>query len=566
VDVLRIGRSQDPSVLLPYTDNTLVGSNIRAQIFNSLTTRDQDETVLPDLAYYIPTLENGGAYYVGTGDDKRLVLKYKLKHGIKWADGQEFDSNDVIFTYKLILDPDFPATSRQTYQKFQSIDNPDKYTIIINYLTWKEAEALIKRDPDTYAHMQGYVDKKIPVTDTLYNEVIGYILPEHILGKIAPQNIESSEYARLPWGTGPYKPTKFEKTTTIEMEANANYNVNLNVPFTKKLSLPYFRDNKQLPVGMDTGTIDVAMSSGLDNDFLPALQAVADKGKVVLSTKASNTYEHIDFHNQKEPFNDIRVRQAVAYALDRDAINKALFAGRVTFINTWLSPNNWASAENPKNTAKFGSITSQLVKYNYNPDKAKALLDEAGWKVGADGIREKNGKKLKINWLTTNRAYRVLMAQVQQQYMKAIGIESTPDVRPAGEVFADPPEGPLYSGSYGDFGVVEFAWAGTDEPGGTGLYDSTQIPSEANGFSGTNDLFWSNAASDKLLRDAESFIGKPDERIKAYLEQQVIFSKELPSIPLFLLTTISMYDKKLQNYQITSQGVNLNINEWYLSK
>jgi peptide/nickel transport system substrate-binding protein len=317
---------------------------------------------------------------------------------------------------------------------------------------------------------------------------------------------------------------------------------------------------------MDTDAIDVAMSSGLDPDFLPTLQAVADKGKVTLTSKVSNTYEHIDFHNQKEPFNDIRVRQAVAYALDRDAINKALFAGRVTFINTWIVPSNWASAENPKNIAKFGSITNQLVKYAYNPDKAKALLDEAGWKMGADGVREKNGKKLKINWLTTNRAYRVLMAQVQQQYMKAIGIDSTPDVRPAGEVFADPPEGPLYSGSYGDFGVVEFAWAGTEEPGGSGLFDSTQIPSEANGFSGQNDIFWTNKESDTLLREGETMLGHSDERIQTFLKQQVIFSKELPSIALFALPNISMQKKGLQNYQISSQGVILNVNEWYLSK
>jgi len=113
-DVLRLGRGQDPSVMLPYADNTLIGTYMRGFVFNSLTTRNEKAQVLPDLALFVPTIENGGAYYVGTGDAKHLVVKYKLKRGIKWADGQNFDSNDVIFTYKLWLNPDFPVPPART--------------------------------------------------------------------------------------------------------------------------------------------------------------------------------------------------------------------------------------------------------------------------------------------------------------------------------------------------------------------------------------------------------------------------------------------------------------------
>src|SRR5579859_1870916 len=109
VDTFRIGRGQDPGTLIPIEDSTLIGSNIRNFVYNGLTKRDKDQNVLPDLAAYVPTLDNGGAYYVGTGDDKHMVVKYKLKRGIKWFDGQEFTSNDVIFTYKLTLDSNFPA-------------------------------------------------------------------------------------------------------------------------------------------------------------------------------------------------------------------------------------------------------------------------------------------------------------------------------------------------------------------------------------------------------------------------------------------------------------------------
>jgi ABC-type transport system substrate-binding protein len=391
-DVLRLGRGQDPSTMLAYTDNTLIGTYLRGFVFNSLTTRNEKAEVLPDLALFLPTIENGGAYYVGTGDAKHLVVKYKLKRGVKWADGQEFNSNDVIFTYKLWLNPDFPAASRQAAQVFSSIDNPDAYTLIFNYLTWPEAKTLIARDASTYGFMQAFVDQKIPVTQPLYNEQFGAVLPEHALKGIAPADIKKSDYARLPWATGPYKVTKWETGQQMTLEINSNYNVEVDKPVIKQIYSPLFADNKQLVVGMDTGTIDMSTSESLTPDLLPDILKVQDKGKVKAYNIASAGYEHVDFNTQKEPFNDVRLRQAVAYGLNLDAINKAVFGGGVTLINSYIAPTSWASIENPANIKKFPAIANQLPKYTYDPAKAKQLLDAAGWTVGSDGIREKGGQ------------------------------------------------------------------------------------------------------------------------------------------------------------------------------
>jgi peptide/nickel transport system substrate-binding protein len=567
VDVLKIGRGQDPGTMLPYSDNSLIGTRLRGFVFNSLTSRNDKSQPIADLAVFLPTIENGGAYYVGTGDAKHLVVKYKLKRGVKWADGQEVTSNDVIYTYKLWLDPKVPANSRQGAEYFDVVDNPDAYTVIFNYLTWPQAADLIKRDAATYGFLQAFVDTKAPVTQPTYNEVFGAVLPEHFLKSMAPADIADSDYARTPWGTGPYKVTKWETGQEMTLDANPNYNVEVDKPVIKQIYSPLFSDNKQIPVALDTGTIDMSTDESLTPDLLPTYVDLDKKGKIKLFSIPTLGYEHIDFNTQKAPFDDVRVRQAVLYGLDMNAINQAVFGGGITLINSYIPATNWASIENPDNAKKFPDIANQLTKYTYNVDKAKSLLDAAGWTVGSDGIREKGGKKLKITWLTTTKAYRVKIATIQQQYMKAIGIDSTPNPVPSSQTFAPPPDGPLYSGSYGDFGVIMFAYGfTTDEPAAVGTFDSTQIPSAANGFAGGNDLFWSNADADKYAREAESYIGRPDARIKAYMNHQLIVNQQLPTAPLFALPTIWLANKNISNFKPDAYQFNFNAQQWYLGK
>jgi peptide/nickel transport system substrate-binding protein len=567
VDTLRMGRGQDPSTLLPYNDSTLVGTYFLSAIFDSLVARDDKEQLYADLALYVPSLENGGAYYTGTGADKRLTVKYKLKRGVKWFDGTELTSQDFIDTMVLVLDPNFPAVSRQIFQQLHNIDNPDAYTLLMNFNTYPEATDLIKRDAATYGFMQGFVDKKIPVGDPLYIDDTGFtVLPMHFLKNQKPADIPNSDYALTPWGTGPYHATKFETGQEITMEINPNYNVMADKPVIKTIYSPLFSDNKQLPVGMDTGTIDLTTAESITPDQAPALTAVAAKGKVSYVNVPSLGYEHIDFNTTKAPFNDVKVRQAFAYAIDRDAINNSVFAGALKFINTVIPPTSWASCENAANSSR--PECAGMIKYNLDVAKANSLLDSAGWSAkGADGIRTKDGKRLSIDLLTTTKSYRKLMVSALPQMLKAVGIEAKADPQPAGQVFAAPPDGPLYSGSYGDFGTVEFAWAdvGNDEPF-SNLYITSQIPQAANSNAGQNDTFWSNAQYDSLYADEQTGLGHAAARLTDFLKMQVIENNEIPSLPMFALPTQYLVSKGLQNFKPGSFVMTWNINQWYMSK
>ena len=155
---------------------------------------------------------------------------------------------------------------------------------------------------------------------------------------------------------------------------------------------------------------------------------------------------------------------------------------------------------------------------------------------------------------------------MQQEMLHEVGIDSVPNMEPSSMVFADPPDGPLYTGSYGDFGVVQFAWTnGTDEPGAAGLFASSSIPSDANQHSGSNDLFWSNAANDQYILAAESGVGHTDARIRNYLLQQVNFMQQVPSIPLFAIPSLALHSARLQHFQMDVNGILRNVQEWTLS-
>lgn len=574
VDVLRLDFCCKPATLMPPPPGS-VSAIYDAAVFNSLVKLDGSGNLAPDLAEYVPTIENGGAYFAGTGDDKRLLVKYKLKRGIKWYDGQPLNSSDVMFTYKLLVNPDFPGGGPEIFPKIAGMDNPDPYTIILSYRTWKEAASLIAHDKETYSALRAFVDRKIPVTDPLYNHSVDfYILPEHSLSKIAPADLPSSEYARLPWGSGPYHVTKFDPRADLgtELEINPNYNVTSNKPLIKRLVTPPLAQGYGLdPSKLGAETADVIVI-GVSPEYLPTAGALVSAGKFKLITATVSSalhWELVDFNVQAEPFNDKRLRQAVAYALDRDAIIRAILGSQVPVPNSWIGASNWASIDNPANAAKYPEIVSRLQKYPYDPARANQLLDQAGWtQRDANGTRVKNGK-LKIRWLITPFAYRLQVAKLAQQQLKAVGIEVTIDVRKIQEFFADSPDGLLPSGSFGDYGVAEFAWStGGDEPGGIEIYDSTKIPSDANGFKGYNYTRWANAESDRLLREADLGLGHSPERVKAFLQQQVIIMQDLPSIPMSgpLMSLGTLIPARLQHFEASSETVVGNIQNWYLPK
>jgi hypothetical protein len=181
-----IGSQQEPTDLTPM-DNAEVSVRIQELVSKGLVNRDADSNVYPELAWYVPTLENGGAFYVGTGDDQHLVVKYKLRQGIKWSDGTEFSSNDDVYRFKLDMDPNAPVTSRSEEQKLENVDNPDKYTVLYNYRSLNQLKAYYNSIPDKedYGFLKVYIDANKPAGSLTYSEQLNP-LPSKALANVAP--------------------------------------------------------------------------------------------------------------------------------------------------------------------------------------------------------------------------------------------------------------------------------------------------------------------------------------------------------------------------------------------
>jgi len=312
---------------------------------------------------------------------------------------------------------------------------------------------------------------------------------------------------------------------------------------------------------LKTGDIDMATSDALSLNQAPELDKLGAQGVTVKYTPA-NTWEHADFNLDKVWFQDAKVRQAIAYAVNRtDIVNKVLF-GKTVVMDTYLSPGNWASMMNPTMVQKYGT-KFPLTKYEFNPDKAKQLLDQAGWTVGSDGVRAKGGTKLAFRWSTTaNNQQRAAVTQIIKENLKAVGIDVTLEYIPAQQFFAD--DGPVY---HRTMDVAEFAWVSSDDPGSYGLYHSSQIPSEANNFSGQNDPGWKNARADELIKKANNSISQA-EREPLYAEHQMLFSQDLPSVPLFVRPNIAGAKTAIKNFLPTGTQTpeTWNAQELFLAK
>jgi len=544
-DTLVFAMSQEPASLFPLFENAAVAGIAAEPIFDGLINRDAKDNLYPEDAWYVPGLENGGAYYVGAGNDQHLVVKYKLRRGIKWADGQEVTSNDVIYYYKLIMDPNSTIQDRTLNEKVFNIDNPDKYTAVFNFMSYNQANAFYNgtNDKEHFAFLKPFIANKTPVIDPLYN-LIGSILPNHILSKIPADKITESSFARNPIGNGPFKVDHWTSGSEIVLVPNPNYNLTAP-PILKRIVIKIVSDTNQIIAQLKTGDLDAATSDAFAGPS-QVLDTLASSGQKVEYVPA-RVWEHIDFNLDRPQFQDKAVRKALTTAINRQRIVDQAYLGKTIILNTFLPPASWASMQNP-DFAKDWSSKFPLNVYNYDVAKANQMLDAAGWTTkDASGVRSKGGVKLEFNYATTaGNAIRQQVTQLVAADLKAVGANAILKYVPAAEFFGD--DGYLARRQH-DLG--EYAWILDVDPGST-LYDSQYIPSEANNFSGSNYPGYKNDKFDTLSRASNNEIDRT-KRAPLFAEMQQIWTDDLPAIPLYTRLNIEVHKDNLVNWE-TSAG------------
>jgi peptide/nickel transport system substrate-binding protein len=544
------GSLQEPDTMFCNEANTVV-----AQRFCSVVTF-QDQMVLPDekenwyptVPWYVPTLENGGSFYVGTGDDRHLVTKYKLRKGVKWSDGKEVTSNDAVFSYRFILD-DPNSVSVSVLSKLSTVDNPDKYTVVYNWMSLKEAKAKLA-DPGTdkvqFGFLNTFIDLGRPVSDVGYFAV-GSLHSQAALSKIPIDKVQESSEGQKPTGFGPYMVQEWKQGDSMTLVKNPQYNLTAP-PVINRIINRFNTDVNANVNAFLTGQLDAIESEGF---VVPPDQSdqIKAAGGVVASVPAAS-WEHLepvfaDAADGFTPFSDPAVRQALIYAINRDQIVKTVFKGAGAVMNGPNPPVVWHSLENPNFAKEFPDLAAKykLPTYSYDAAKANQLLDQAGWVKGGDGIRAKGGQKLSFEYGTTRNTTRQAIQALVANDLKAVGMDAAVVNYPQGFFNPDGPKATRKTE------LAEFAYVGTSLSN-YDTYDSKEWnTAEAPG--GQNNQHYKNNAVDAANRRYAAAADRKEMAEQSAIVQ-VEMMKDVAVVPLVQRANIEIYSGKLQNRKTTN--------------
>lgn len=522
---------QAPTVL-----NVLLSSGTKdtdaASTITEPLARISTNSLVPDvpiLAKEIPSTQNGelSADYT--------TVTWKLKDGIVWSDGQPFTADDVKFTYDWAIDPKNGSTATATYTDVKDVTVIDPTTVKITFKAPNAAWFIpFVGDP-------------------------GEIVPKHVVSKCAVAN--GCEFNLKPVGTGPYVVADFKPGDAALFKANDKYR-EPNAPYFAQIDWKGGGDAGTAAKAVQSGQVDYAWNLTID----PAsLKQVTDAGKT-LAAPTGFYVELLELNNadpraevdgelsspkSKNPyFSDPLVRQAMKYATDRDSIAK----------NLW----------GPGGTA--GNTTIPIVRgdagpaYSYDLKKASDLLDQAGWKKGADGIREKNGVKMNMTIRSTITPQRDKECQVIKASLAQIGVNMEIKSVDA-SVFFGRPDNPDQSVR---FTVdVEIIGTGSSRPDAQAYlenFTTGQIASKANNWGNSNIMRWSDPMYDQMFAQYKSELdpGKRKE-LSRKLDDYIV--NDGVRVPIVLRNSVSAYRPDLINVQFSPFSSEVwNIAHWSLKK
>ncbi len=501
-----IGMTQEPVQFNPLLYvNSGTEEVPEACMFDALWDVNEKGHFIPNLAARVPTLENGGISEGGK------VWKIELKKGIKWQDGVPFTAKDVEFSYKTIINPKVAIRSRSGFDMISDFRILDDH------------------------HIEIHISK--PFVPFAWGWQKMHIVPEHLLSKVKDINI--APYNTHPIGTGPYKLVKRVAGSHMIYEKNPNYH--RGTPAIDTVIHKFVPDQTVLYTQFKTGEIDVLGLHGVPPERFEEARHLS--GRDALVTPAP-WVEFIYFNCGKPQFKEKVVRQALYLAVDKEKWVKDIYYGLPPQTLSYLHPTHWA-------------YNSNLKDPGYNPGKAAEMLEGAGWKKGSDGIRQKNGVKLKFSMSTTagSKAREQAEAMVQAGW-KEIGVAMEIKNMPASVVWGE------YT-TKSQFDTLMVGWEPTVgmDPDYTARCHSKQIPVK-DGV-GSNYVQYQNPKLDKLLEEGV-LISDMKKRKAVYGEIQEILLDDVPFAPIFAY--VFMYGKKsnLKGYQINPYVTDItwNIQDW----
>ena len=549
---LIIGDWQEANQFNPYYSSQQTEANVLSATTATLVVFTADYRYGPDLAADVPTVDNGGVKAPGDNGDA-MTVTWKLRDGLKWSDGQPLTCDDFKYAAEWVLDK----------------DNVGVVTTGFTDLKGGAAGIECKSDTEMIWHFKNIYEGYI----TMMNAP----LPRHYLSKFTVKDMvngagfRATEVANLPV-SGAFKYESVTPQQELRLARNDNYKswATGKPAHLDTLIFKWYGDADLMIAGFKAGEVDVA--TDLQDSDIPKVQDLGDQ----VSAVPALTYEFLrpnwsagPFDAAKKtggcsrnatvqdrgkgcPMSDPAMRQAVAYAIDKNEINTRLLGGTVQVANTNISPGAWFYADQTPAT--------------FDPEKAKQILDAAGWKPGADGIREKDGLKAKIELCTTTRQVRIDTLALVANWLKDVGIEAVSNPVDATNIFAD------YNESTRDtpcvlrrsnFDLAEHAFTSSIDPLGNYFnYHSSQFDP-----AGVNDAQVKDPdidASMDAVRNSVDF----DVIKKAMADFQRLYVEKTVEVPLYYRQNVDLHSAKAGNFvgNPTQAGPTWNAVDWYVKQ
>ena len=489
-------------------------------------------------------------------NEDQTELTVYMEEGVKWHDGQELTAHDVVFTYQVMAHPDYEkaggirayyATPLKGYEEYNSGETDE----------FEGVEAI-----DDHTVVFKFAE---PNVTPLYLANF-HIIPKHIFEDIPVAEMPEAEESRLPGkliGSGPFKFTDMVEREQYVLEAFEDYWE--GEPYLDSIVWKVVDQSVMISL-LETGEIDfIANPEGI----APAdYETVAANDDMKIIEQPDFGYQVLGFRHNFRPAADVEegvmvpenwtpnedlpkeVRQAIAYAIDRQALigtgpGEGLLEGHGTIINSPIAPNFWAYDEDA------------AIPYEYDPEKAKQILDEAGYKEGDDGFRtdpDGNEWVLNLNYPTGNQL-RERSAPIIKEFLEAVGIKV--DLR-------QPKEMSVYVEELDDdtleWDMYLLGWSlASGDPDPIGLWGAKDA---------YNYSRWNNEESEKLLQEAvkapEAF--EQDYRAEKYSEWTYVFSDDLPALILYAQNKIWVHHTKLQGVDPLPYTMLKNTYLWWLDE
>ncbi|MCK5533854.1 peptide-binding protein [bacterium] len=484
----------DASYLNPVLSTDSSSGTINDLVYNGLVKYDKDLNLVGDLAKS------------WTVSQDRLVITFYLHQNVKWHDGVSFTADDVKFTYNKLIDPEVKTPYSSKFEKVSKIEIVDKHTLKVTY--------------------------KEPFSPGLASWVMG-IIPRHIFQK---GDFNSHPANQHPVGTGPYIFKDWKRDEKIVLEANPEYFE--GKPYINKYIYRIIPDQAVEFLELKAGNVDmVSLTPHQYRNETNSLQFQEDFNRF---RYPSFGYTYLGYNLLNPLFKDKRIRQAIAYAINKEEIIQGVLLDLGKPATGPFPPSSWAY--NP-----------EIKQYPYNPDKAKKILDETGWKdTNNDGILDKDGKKFEFT-ITTNHGNktRALCAEIIQANLKKIGIKINIHII----------EWSSFIHQYIDkkkFEATLLGWSLSLDPDCYSIWHSSQMKEGRYNF-----ISYKNEEVDSLLVKGRKIFDQ-EKRKKIYHRIHAILAEEQPYTFLYVGDSLPVVHNRFYGIKVAPLGIGYNFIKWYV--